>query len=55
MSRYSIDISFSKHVLFATRLLGMRLHGACVEVTGLQPFLETVRWRLPVAHVKEDG
>ena len=30
-------------------------YGACVKVTGLQPLLTTVRWRLLVAHVKEDG
>ena len=30
-------------------------HSTCVEVTGLQSLLTTVRWRLPVAHVKEDG
>jgi len=30
-------------------------HGACVKVTGLQPLLTTALWRLPVAHVKEDG
>ena len=29
-------------------------HGAYVKVTGLQPLLTTVRWRLSVAHVKED-
>jgi len=30
-------------------------HNACVKVTGLQPLFTTVRWRLPLAHVKEDG
>ena len=30
-------------------------HGACVKFTGLQPLLTTAQWRLPVAHVKEDG
>ena len=30
-------------------------HGACVELTGLQPLLSTASRRLPVAHVKEDG
>jgi len=30
-------------------------HAACVKVTGLQPLLTTVQWRLPVVHVKGDG
>jgi len=30
-------------------------HSACVKVTGLQPLLTTAQWRLPIAHVKEDG
>jgi len=30
-------------------------HGACVQVSGLQPLLTIVRKRLPVAHVKEDS